>query len=235
MSIQTLDYPNAKIQMNVTNDIEQQFRVMSAGKEPWTTAFIEAIPADGTFWDVGANVGGYTLIAASRNLRTIAIEPMYANVHALLQNLALNNFLDRVLVLPGGVGPMTGFDWFHFNDLRPGSAHHVVGGQRKLSFHRQLIQVWTLDNLAGKLALDSPSYLKIDTDGGELAVLAGAREFLRSPKLQGVMIELPDQIEKQAEVLMNEAGLVRIARHNERQGKSIGPISYGHFVRPSGG
>src|SRR3990167_440649 len=104
MSIVTLDYAGAKLNMELTNPVEEQFRVCAVSKEPWTVAFIEAIPEGAVFWDIVANVGGYTLIAARRPITTIAIEPAPNSYAALFRNLAMNNLLGRALILCTALG-----------------------------------------------------------------------------------------------------------------------------------
>ena len=45
---------------------QKAYRLNACRKEPWTVAFIEAMPANSRFWDIGANVGSYALVAAAR-------------------------------------------------------------------------------------------------------------------------------------------------------------------------
>src|SRR3990167_10175286 len=190
MSITHLDYKPVKLSMECTNQVEENYRVVACAKEPWTMAFIDSIPAEATFWDLGANVGPYTLVAASRGLRVVAIEPGFNNYATLCRNLAMNNLLDRVITLCLAVGERTGFDWFHYQDTRSGAADHILGSVRKQFFHRQLVAVWALDDLAPRLPLaEGPYYLKIDVDAGELAVLKGAPAFLRKDDLRGIICE----------------------------------------------
>ena len=133
MTVKPMDYGKTKLLMEVSNEIENSWRLNAAAKEPWTVQFIEdaaAVPGS-MFWDIGANVGSYTLIAASQGLRVNAVEPGYNNVHKLIHNLNLNGMLEAVMVWPGAVGDGTGVVWFEYSDLRAGAASHILGGKRE--------------------------------------------------------------------------------------------------------
>ena len=233
MAIGTLDYKPAKLVMEMTNQVEQAYRINAVQKEPWTVEFIESVPEGSVFWDIGANTGPYTLIAAHRGLLTVAIEPAANNYAALCRNLAMNNLLDRCIVLCLAVADSDRFDWFHYQDMRQGAASHVLGGERKQFFHKQLMQVLTWDKLFTALPLpqDKPHYAKVDVDGGELLVLKGASTVLRNPALQGLVIEMHEKFEEEMAKLLAKAGWNLAARFDEREGKSMGPVAYGRFER----
>src|SRR6266446_5011490 len=59
-------------------------------KEPQTIAWIDAMEHGAILWDIGANVGCYSLYAAKRGLRVIAFEPSAANYAVLIRNIRLN-------------------------------------------------------------------------------------------------------------------------------------------------
>jgi FkbM family methyltransferase len=233
LAIATLDYPKAKLVMEAENQVEQTYRLHACAKEPWTVAFVESIPAGGIFWDIGANTGPYSLIAASRNLTVVAVEPACNNYAALCRNLALNNYLNRAIVLCCALGDRTGFDWLHYRDLRQGAASHVIGGVRTQFFHKQLIPLWTWDELWPRLPLppDRPHYAKIDVDGGEVGLLKGASQTLQRPALAGILIEMQDAQEPEITKLLAAAGWKLAERFNERNGQPIPGLAYGRFAR----
>ncbi len=231
MPVATLDYPKTKLVMEVTNPVEQEYRLKACGKEPWTTAFIEAIPPSAIFWDIGANVGPYSLVAVAHGLNVLAIEPSFANYATLCRNLGLNNMLDRCTALCLALGETTRFDWLHYQDTRSGAASHTIGGERTKFFHRQRIWVWSWDQLAGMMGLpaDRPWYAKIDVDGGEVAALKGASQVLR--QMQGVVVEMRADQEEAITALLLAAGLKLAERFAERDGKPMAGLAYGRFER----
>ncbi len=231
MPIATLDYPKTKLVMEFTNPVEQEYRLKAVTKEPWTVAFIESAPAGAIFWDIGANVGPYTLVAVAHGLSVLAIEPSFANYATLCRNLGLNNMLDRCTALCLALGETTRFDWMHYQDTRSGAASHTIGGERTKYFHRQRIWVWAWDQLAGMMGLpaDVPWYAKIDVDGNEITVLKGASQVLR--QMQGVMIEMRADQEEAITALLVAAGLKLAERFAERGGKPMPGLAYGRFER----
>ena len=231
MPIASLDYEGAKLNMHADSPIEAQWRVHACHKEPWTLAFIESIPAPAVFWDIGANTGPYSLIAASRGLFPVCVEPGFANFHNLCSNLTINNFLDKSIQLQLALGEVEKYEWFHYRDLRAGAASHILGGARKLTHHKQLIRLRTWDALFAELPL-SPTvaqFAKIDADGGELSILKGASQTLA--RLSGLMVELSNEQEAETVALLAAAGLLLAERFDKRDGKPLGAIAYGRFAR----
>ena len=74
-------------------------------KQPQTIAWIDSFRPGSVFWDVGANVGVYTLYAARRgDTRVVAFEPAAVNYFVLSANCEINAFDDRVTCLLMGLG-----------------------------------------------------------------------------------------------------------------------------------
>lgn len=75
-------------------------------KEPETIRWINTIPEGDTIWDIGANVGCYSMYAAKKGLEVIAFEPEPVRFSILEKNFKLNNLnaelyqialMDRIL------------------------------------------------------------------------------------------------------------------------------------------
>src|SRR3990167_393231 len=171
MPIETMDYAPAKLYMQTDAEPARswEYRIHACAKEPWTVAFIEAAEPGGVFWDVGACVGSYTLVALAHGMRGVAVEPHHANYDRLCRNLALNNMLGGPLVLCGAVGRKTGFERIQYADMRQGTAQHLVGEGPVVGGHRQYVPIYRLDDLSAACGLAGPHYLKVDVDGGEVA------------------------------------------------------------------
>jgi FkbM family methyltransferase len=138
---------------------------------------------DDLFFDVGANIGTYCVLASAVcHARTLAIEPNPATQAALERNVELNELTDRVRIARlaagarAGSAPITtGLD----------SLNHVAEADE--TSPTITVPVETLDNLAGA---DVPILMKIDVEGFEAEVLAGAERVLADPRLKAVIIEL---------------------------------------------
>jgi len=236
--ITRLDWPRAAISLRWDGNENPQFmkmRVIAAQKEPWTVSFIEAMPQGSVFLDIGANIGSYTLMAAALGHAVIAIEPGYANFHHLARNLALNNVMDRVFPIQCALSDKAGMDWLHYGDLTAGAASHAMGqpvpGLVPMLWHKQIVPTWPLDKLVADLGLPQPQFLKLDVDGHESKVVAGAEETLR--RCVAAMIETKDDQEGPIVERLAGLGLERTQRFAERNGQPIVGISYSLFVRPA--
>jgi len=125
--------------------------------------------------DVGANVGFYACLARSLGRRVVAIEPHPTNVRMLLQNLRSNSWED-VEVFPVGLGASAGMTTI----FGGGTGASLRQGWDGLSprFDRQLIPLSTLDTITGDRFPGQRLLIKIDVEGWEHDVLAGAARTL---------------------------------------------------------
>jgi FkbM family methyltransferase len=153
-------------------------------KEPDTIAWLDAMPADATLFDVGSNMGQYALYAAVRGLTVHAFEPDSQNFALLCRNLALNSPAgNRVTAWPIALSNVTGLDKFHAGALQYGSSCHNFGTSTNFADQPKQFAfshggyATTIDRFCFELHT-SPHYIKIDVDGLEPAVLAGAADLL---------------------------------------------------------
>jgi FkbM family methyltransferase len=165
-------------------------------KEPETLDWIDGFAASDVFFDVGANVGLYSVYAArSRGCRVFAFEPEGKNFSRLMNNQVLNGLSDmRAYCL--ALGDVVRADQLFVAGKTAGDSQHNVGESNPV-FPREwsVVQgsiVVSLDALCGDFGLPVPQHLKIDVDGLEEKIVAGARRVLRDPALKTVMIEIAE-------------------------------------------
>jgi FkbM family methyltransferase len=131
-----------------------------------------------TFYDIGANVGFFTLIAARRiglQGRVYAFEPLPDSARALAHNVALNE-LGNVEVVQAAVGARPGRAGLAVTEESV-QAHLVEFETHVPALVTIEVDVTAIDTevAAGRRA---PDVLKIDVEGAELAVLEGMRRTL---------------------------------------------------------
>lgn len=229
----TIDYPRAQIRMRATTRSIARLRLRPLTKEPWTVDWIEQHlrPGD-VLYDVGANVGSYTLVAAKAcpEARVVAIEPGFANFAALCENLVLNGVEEQVVPLPLVVGEAPRLGTLGYSELAAGAALHTLdaGG----AAYRQPVLVHTLDSLVRTFGLEPPTLVKLDVDGAEAAVLAGARECLRRPTLRSLIVEVEDDSTDVVLAELEQADFELRVRHDSRDGIRLPGVWYGIFERP---
>jgi FkbM family methyltransferase len=232
-----LDYPGAELVVDASSKLARKRRNATA-KEPFTVTWIESLPAGDVLFDIGANVGAYSLIAARRPqgpLKVLAFEPGYANFATLCTNLVLNGAGDEVMPFPVTLGAETRLGSFGYSDVAPGAALHAGGIDADVdAVFTQPVLVFRLDDLVEQFGLPSPNHLKIDVDGAEFPVLQGAEGLLRSEYLRSVMLELSHREDADADDLLSGAGLRRTQQHDrsalDREG-TPNPFWYALYER----
>lgn len=189
-------------------------------KEPETLDWIDrwVRPGDIVF-DVGANMGVYTLYIALRrpDARVIAFEPEYSNLHLLRDNVIANHLGDRVEIYPLALSNRVGVSRLHVQDLTPGAALHtesreplsVTRAHRSVVWHEGTC-TFTLDAFCDETGV-RPQGIKIDVDGTEPEVLEGGSRTLALATLRSVMIEVPAEegARRACERFLAAAGLSR--------------------------
>ena len=98
---QRINHQGLEMCFSVPNELNH-FRVTTfATKEPETLEWIDQLPEGCVLWDIGANVGLYTVYAAlRRNCHVVAFEPSVFNLELLTRNLHLNGLHQQVTLLP---------------------------------------------------------------------------------------------------------------------------------------
>ena len=152
--------------------------------EPHDMGFaLHYLRADDRFLDVGANVGSYTILAAGvAGARVVAIEPIRSTFEALAANVRLNALDALVKPRNVGMGAVEGKAQFT-SDLDAMNRMLVPAEESAAAVE---VPIVTLD---GMCAEGGPTFLKIDVEGAETAVLAGGTATLRSASLRCVLIE----------------------------------------------
>lgn len=234
-----LDFDDAPLWLYVTSRVEKKSRVTSCAKEPWTVAWLRDVMRPGdVFYDIGANVGAYSLVAAhlaGEAGRVVAFEPGYASFAHLCDNIFLNGFESRVIPVSLPVGASTAIAPFNYQRLYPGHARHMLGGEHgddpaRITFRQQALGV-TLDDLRRWFALPQPAHVKIDVDGTEMDVLAGGRAVFESPALRSVFLEVEEPNSDAVMQLFESRGFSLTARfQRERDGAPVG-WWFGRFER----
>ncbi len=136
------------------------------------------------FVDVGANIGSYTILASAANADVISFEPVPATFESLLDNVRLNGLEKRVDARNQAVGRDAGelemiADQDTTNQALVAGDHYAGQSIR--------VPVVTLDTA---LRGTTPKLIKIDVEGFETEVLAGAKQILGNPALRAVIMEL---------------------------------------------
>jgi FkbM family methyltransferase len=193
-------------------------------KEPETIAWLErTIVPEAVFYDVGANVGLYSLYAAHLfpgTVKAVCFEPEPMNFARLNQNILANGLSDQITAYPIGLGEAPDLTTFPLSVLQSGGALHgprmVEDGK---AAHVVGLNIWTLDAFrAQALQFPCPTHLKIDVDGPELEILRGAEATLHEPSLRHLLIELTGEELDEAVGIFSAAGFSQITQGQTQDG-----------------
>jgi FkbM family methyltransferase len=169
---------------------------------------------DELFADVGANVGAFTVLAVGvAGAKAVSFEPSPETFEMLTRNVRLNGFQERVQLVNAVVGRQPGMVQF---SAGLGTENHVATAAEKSTTARMT----TLD---GELAENPAVLLKVDVEGFETEVFAGAEKTLQNPTLQAVIVERNGS--------GNRYGYDEEKLHAQIRNQGFSPYGYDPFAR----
>jgi len=151
------------------------------GKEPETIAWIEGMTPGDRLWDIGANIGVYSLYASHLGIEVWAFEPSNLNYRALLLN-KLDNDFRNLRVMNRALSGRDGISVFN-EYFEAGMSGHSIGEGGRCCLESRG------DTLINE-GYPIPQHIKIDTDGSELAVLQGCEKMLK--EVESLCVEVND-------------------------------------------
>lgn len=165
--------------------------------EPDTIAWIHAMPSDAVLWDIGANVGLYSLHAAlTPGIRVIAFEPAANSYAALAENIVVNGMSDRITALAVALAERTQLDTLYLTDPRPAMSYNGFGVKTNQFDHpidgglTQAALGYSIDDFVARFAPPLPTHIKMDVDGIEPEILRGGRKVLSAPSVRTMIVEI---------------------------------------------
>lgn len=195
-----------------------------ASKEPETLTWIETFKEGETLWDIGANVGLYSIYAAKRGCRVIAFEPSVFNLEFLVRNINLNHVAERVGVAAlalGGNAP--GFAMLRMSSTAWGDSQNSLDSATPQgaaadapAIHYQVVGL-PLDSVRETLRLSYPHHIKIDVDGIEPEILESGPLTLQH--VTSVLVEIPQHVGAREKIstALTRAGLELVLTQRQNQ------------------
>jgi FkbM family methyltransferase len=189
-------------------------------KEPETLEWIDNFEKknDLIFWDIGANIGLYSIYNAlkNKNSTTISFEPSTSNLRVLSRNISINNFERNIKIFSI---PLTNkenqFLIMNESDFIEGGALNSFGenfnyeGKQFKSKMKYQIFGTTINYLIKSRILLIPDYIKIDVDGIEHLILEGSNLYLKHKKIKSLSIEINENFTEQY------VNVLKIMKENE--------------------
>jgi len=186
----TMDTPQGKLSFVTLGRSGAGRGMTMLTKQPMTIDWIDRFDPGSVFWDVGANVGVYTLYAALRgDTRVMAFEPAAVNYFLLTANCEANGFDDRVQCLLAGLGHQNTLATLEVSQFAPADSFGFRNKEHRGYRGKQAVLMFAIDQLIEEYGLPCPNYVKIDVPGLSEDILAGAARTLKRPELREMHIE----------------------------------------------
>tara|TARA_B100000941_G_C28492586_1_gene548858 strand:- start:887 stop:1741 length:855 start_codon:yes stop_codon:yes gene_type:complete len=177
-------------------------------KEPETLEWIDSFHKDKKiiFWDIGANIGLYSIYAAIRhkNIEIVSFEPSTNNLRILSRNISINNLENIVKINQFALSDkanchelMNESEFIEGYSMSTFSYNQDFEGNLLQAKNKYRLFGTSISNLIEQGILNVPNYIKIDVDGIEHKILSGAKQVLNNRNLKGMLIEINENYEEQ--------------------------------------
>ncbi|MEK6406913.1 MAG: FkbM family methyltransferase [Acidobacteriota bacterium] len=181
------------VRLRLTNPLEYHQRMLlydNEGYEPEVTSAISSVLKEGhTFFDVGANLGYYTLLASKKlgsSGLVHAFEPSPKQFEHLKLNARINGaanvFLNNIALAESSG------DREMFLSLGWNQGTHSLGALDGPA-ETCRVQCVTIDEYVGMNGVQRIDAMKVDVEGAELLVFRGAEQTLRSLAVPVIFFE----------------------------------------------
>jgi len=181
-------------------------------KEPEMIEWIDKMDKNSILWDIGANVGLYSVYAGLKGLNVFAFEPSALNTFLISKNIEINSLMDNVFLFPIAISDKNEFGYLNMTSTDLGGALNEFnktdiktvgeGAYKTKVIFKQGMFAYSADELIEKYNFKIPNYIKIDVDSIEDRIIYGADKTLSNEKVKGVFLEL-DETEDRTKKMIN--------------------------------
>ena len=180
----------------VKTDLEYEKISSGDGEKQLIRLFLGSLRPDDVVYDIGANIGLFTLPIAQRlngGGRVISFEPISIWARRLRENVSLNG-LGNVTVIESGLSSDTRTVPIHFKDvIGSGMAtimQPTIKSGEDYEMHTQQISLAKGDDLIVEKNLPTPTAIKIDVEGAEYEALSGLKNTLTKTCCRIILCEV---------------------------------------------
>lgn len=206
-------------------------------KEPETLEWIDSFKDNENkiiFWDIGANIGLYSIYAALKykNIQVISFEPSTSNLRILSRNISINNLEEKINI---NQFPLSNVEnkYLMFNESKfiEGLSLHSFGEEKDFEgknfnpVNKYKIFGTSINFLLDSNILNVPNYIKIDVDGIEHLILEGGSKYLKNEKIKNIFIELNENYTKQYDSVLRIMGENNFSFKHKKRSKLVENIS----------
>ena len=217
---QRLDYAKRDILLN------DNVRLGSCQKEPETIRWIESFAESDVFFDIGANIGAYSLVASIHCKTVFAFEPAIMNYLLLCKNIISNvenKIAANIIPVHLAFSNENKIENLNYVNLNSGKSGHQIkdritdyNGEPFAPSFRMGVPALTIDAFLDIFLVSAPEHIKIDVDGFELIILQGGKKALSGNIVKSVLVETNRSLADYPNIvaLMSECGFTLVAEHS---------------------
>jgi FkbM family methyltransferase len=215
-------YGDNKYKFSTPNHLSSERAKTFSTKEPETLEWIDRFDEGAVVWDIGANVGLYSIYAAmTRSSVVFAFEPSVLNLEWLARNISANGLEQKISLIPialsdtsqMGTLTMSQEDWG--GSMSSFGVDYTHDGSVIQSLMSYQVLGLSGDDVVRCLSILPPDYIKIDVDGTEHLVLAGMTNLLSTVK--SILVEVNDVFELQRNNVNNILSEAGFQMHEKRR------------------
>ena len=184
--IHRLDYDKYPIYLH------DNIRLNACKKEPDTVKWIESFDKSDTAFDIGANIGAYSLIMGKYAKIVFAFEPSVFTFSTLVKNI-YTNMASNVMPVNMALSERNKIGEFAYSSIDLGSSVHGLDVSLEKEAYRQKILSYSIDNFVADFGIEPPNHIKLDVDGAEFDILKGAAKTISAKAFKSLMVEADDK------------------------------------------
>ena len=199
---------NKKVSFHIPNKVIKWRVGTFYEKEPETLEWIDTFNDSNKiiFWDIGANIGLYSIYAAlkHKNIEIISFEPSTNNLRILSRNISINNLEGKIKINQFPLSDKTNeFASMNESEFIEGwsmgtfAYQNDFEGKRFVPKQKYKILGTSINYLLDSKILNVPNFIKIDVDGIEHMILKGADKYLDNKNIKSMLIELNENFKDQ--------------------------------------
>ncbi len=201
-----------KIKTNPTSYISKQLFWDGWENYEYASLFYKLIQKVDSFYDIGTNIGVYTILAgaANKNIQIECFEPSIGTMNYLSENIKINHLekIARVNVIALSDQLVGEIDFFEvtnkkFPTIYNLSGQHNIGTKTHLTTNKTSIKTTTLDHFVANNN-GKPALIKLDTEGCEHTILEHSFKTIDTYKPIIICETLFNKIEAPLEKIMKQ-------------------------------
>ena len=230
-SYKSINIEKKEIKFFIPNTVTEWRVDTLLSKEPETIKWIDEFDGEKKiFWDIGANVGIYSIYAVVKhqNIEVVSFEPSFSNLRTLSRNISINNLEDQITIFPLPLSNTDNkFQMMEESEFIEGWSMNSFGtglnfeGKDFKSKNKYKIYGCSINKILNDRILKKPNFLKIDVDGIEHLILEGAQDYLADKELKSILVEINENFKDQFEGVLNILKKSNFKFIEKKQGKEL--------------